>query len=245
MPLDPADAATSFYRLRQALGWLGLALPVVLVAGTLLMGDPLPPALSDFYYTPLGDVFVGIMVTIGFFLMAYLGHLEPTRLVSDRNVSSLAGLAALGVALFPNDTLDPCLDPQIPELSISGVLHVVSAGVFLACTVLFCLVLFRRTDGWPPSPAKRSRNRIYLLCGLAIGLALLGLAVYFGVLTPADRCGIRTLKPVLWLEILAVVAFGVSWLVKGRGVRALNEGRLLPGEDPDGAPSLASRPPDP
>lgn len=229
MPLDARDAATSFYRMRQALGWLGLALPAVLIAGTLLMGDPLPPALSDFYYGPLGDIFVGIMVTIGFFLLTYLGHREPATLLSDRNVSSLAGLAAVGVALFPNDTLDPCLGVKVPTLTASGLLHVGSAGVFLGCTAVFCLFLFRRTDG-PPSPAKRRRNRIYLLCGLAIGLALLGLVVFFVVPTPEQRCAMRALRPVLWLEVLTIVAFGVSWLVKGRGVRALNEGHLLPGE---------------
>lgn len=229
MPIDPRDAAASFYRMRQALGWLGLALPVVLVGGTLAMGDPLPATLSDFYYLPLGDVFVGIMVTIGLFLLTYLGYSEPTSLLSDRNVANLAGLAAIGVALFPNDTLDPCLDPRIPIFSVSGMLHALSAGVFLGCTALFCLVLFRRGEG-RPSPAKRRRNRVYLLCGGAITLALLGLAVYFAVLMPEQRCGIRALRPVLWLEIVAVVAFGVSWLVKGRGVRALNEDRLLPGE---------------
>lgn len=246
MPLDPRDAAISFYRMRQALGWLGLALPAVLIAGTLLMGDPLPPALSDFYYGPLGDLFVGILVTIGVFLLTYLGHVEPRAILSDRNVSSVAGLAALGIALFPNDTLDPCLGVKLPPLTASGVLHVVSAGVFLACTAIFCLVLFRRTDGATSSPAKLRRNRIYLLCGLAIGLSLLGLAVYFAVLGPEQRCVARGLRPVLWLEVLTIVAFGVSWLVKGRGVRAFNDGRLLPAEAATGGDArLAGRPRDP
>ena len=240
MPLEPREAAISFYRMRQALGWLGLALPVVLIAGTLAMGNPLPPALSDFYYGPLGDLFVGILVTIGFFLLTYLGHLEPDRILSDRNVSSVAGLAAIGIALFPNDTLDPCLGAKLPTLTISGTLHVVSAGVFIASTAVFTLVLFRRSDE-APSPAKRRRNRIYLLCGLAIGLALLGLAVYFAVLDPPQRCAIRGLRPVLWLEVMTIVAFGVSWLVKGRGVRALNEGHRLPGEAIDAEVRRLSR----
>ena len=221
MPLHPRDAAISFYRMRQALGWLGLALPVVLIGGTLAMGETLPPALSDFYYTPLGDIFVGIMVTIGFFLLTYLGHVERA-IVSDANVSSAAGIAALGVALFPNDTLDACATEWVPDLSLPGMLHVVSAGVFLASTAVFCLVLFRRHDGGTPGPAKRRRNRIYLLCGAGIGLALLGLAIYFAVLAPAQRCALRGLRPVLWLEVMTVVAFGLSWLVKGRGIQGLN-----------------------
>lgn len=229
MAVRPYDAAQAFYRLRQALGWLGLVMPAFLIAATLVAGDPLPPALSDFYYTPLRDVFVGVMVTIGFFLLAYSGHREPGRLVTDRTVSSAAGLGALGVALFPNDTLDPCVGVALPSVTVPGVLHVVSAGVFLASTAVFCLVLFRRTDGPAPSPAKRRRNRIYVLCGAAIGLALLGIAVYFGVFEPAQRCAIRGLRPILWLEVVTVLAFGLSWLVKGRGIQALNDDLDLPG----------------
>lgn len=227
MAVRAYDAAQAFYRLRQALGWLGLALPAVLIGGTLAAGDPLPPALSDFYYTPMRDVFVGVMVTLGFFLLAYSGHREPGVLVNDRNVSTVAGLGALGVALFPNDTLDPCLGAKIPTLTATGVLHVASAGLFLASTAVFCLVLFRRARGAVPGPAKRRRNRIYVLCGGAILLALLGLAAYFAVLSPEQRCAIRGLRPVLWLEVQTVLAFGLSWLVKGRGIRALNDPAAL------------------
>ena len=222
MPLDARDAALSFYRLRQAMGWLGLALPLVLIGGTLAMGDPLPPALSDFYYTPLRDVFVGILVTLGFFLLVYLGHREPTALVSDRNVSTVAGLGAIGIALFPNDTLDACGGAKLPPLTAWGTLHAVSAGLFLVMTAVFCLVLFRRSDGRVPGPLKRRRNRVYLACGLAILASLGGLAVYFA-LEPATRCAIRGWRPVLWLEVVTVAAFGLSWLVKGRGVEALND----------------------
>ena len=222
MPIDARDAARSFYRLRQALGWLGLALPVVLIGGILAMGDPLPPALSDFYHTPLRDVFVGVMVTLGFFLVAYLGHREPTAIVSDRNVSTVAGLGAMGVALFPNDTLDACGGAKLPPLTAYGTLHVVSAGLFLAMAAVFCLVLFRRSDGRVRGPLKRRRDRVYLLCGLAILASLVGLGVYFAQ-DPATRCDIREWRPVLWLEVVAVLAFGLSWLVKGRGIHSLND----------------------
>ncbi len=225
MALDTRDVVLSFYRVRQALGWLGLMMPVVLIGGTLALGLPLPPSLSDFYYTPLRDVFVGILFALGVFLLTYLGHRQPTKLVSDRNVSTLAGLGAIGVALFPNDTLDACGGVRIPSLDVAGTLHFVSAGLFLTTTAVFCLVLFRRSDGATPSPLKRRRNRIYLLCGLAIVAALALLGAYFALIDPERRCEIRALRPVLWLEVVTVLAFGLSWLVKGRGIRPLNEGR--------------------
>ena len=223
MALDTRDVVLSFYRVRQALGWLGLALPVVLIGGTLAMGHPLPPTLSDFYYTPMRDVFVGFLVALGVFLLTYLGHRQPQALVSDRNVSTVAGLGALGTALFPNDTLNPCLDAQIPALNILGSLHFVSATAFLSMTAVFCLVLFRRSDRHDPTPTKRWRNRVYLACGLVILAALTALAAYFLVVTPERRCEIASLRPVLWLEVVTVLAFGLSWLVKGRGIQGLND----------------------
>ena len=225
MALDSRDVVLSFYRVRQALGWLGLAMPVVLIGGTLALGLPLPPTLSDFYYTPLRDVFVGILVSQGVFLLTYLGHRQPAKLISDRNVSTVAGLGAIGVALFPNDTLDACSAAQIPSLDVAGTLHFVSATLFLTTTAVFCLVLFRRSDGVTPGPLKRRRNRIYLLCGLAIVAALALLGAYFALVDPERRCEIRALRPVLWLEVVTVLAFGFSWLVKGRGIQALNDAR--------------------
>lgn len=240
MALDARDVVLSFYRVRQALGWLGLALPAVLIGATLLRAEPLPAALSDFYHTPLRDVFVGILVSLGVFLLTYLGHRDPWALLSDRNVSTLAGLGAIGIALFPNDTLDPCLGVKLPPLTVSGVLHVVSAGLFLLMTAVFCLVLFRRSDA--PLRAqrlsKRRRNAVYVACGLAIVAALAGLAAYFLATTPAQRCAIRDWRPVLWLEVVTILAFGVAWLVKGRAIAALND----PGPPP---PPLVAAPAEP
>jgi hypothetical protein len=33
-----------------------------------------------------------------------------------------------------------------------------------------------------------------------------------------ETAPIRTLNPVFWLEAIAIVAFGVSWLVKGEAI---------------------------
>lgn len=230
---DLSDFVLSFYRVRQALGALGLAMPIGLVAGSFLLGDPLPPALSDYYYTPMRDIFVGILVALGVFLGTYSGHREPVGPISDRWVSRTAGLGAIGVAVFPNDTLDPCDGTSIFQVNPVGMLHVVSAGLFLTMTVIFCLVLFQRTGPSGARPQKRRRNLIYTACGLTIIAALALLAIYFVLLNADQRCALAPYRPVLWLEVVTVLAFGLAWLVKGRGIKALNDARdagLAPSE---------------
>ena len=225
MPVPPEQAVAAYYRLRQALGALGLLLPPVLIGGTLYEGDPLPPALSDFIYTPFGGYFAGTMFAIGVFLLLYVGYGGDRGLLTDRRVSTVAGLGAVAVALFPNDTLNPCDPDLVDGITAAGVLHVLGAGVFLISTALFCFVLFRRGPA-NPSPARRRRNRLYAACGLVIVLSLAGLGVYFLGLDVTQRCAARGWRPVLWLETATVVAFGLAWLVKGRGVQMLND----PGE---------------
>ena len=222
---DLSDFVLSFYRVRQALGALGLAMPIGLVTGSLLLGDPLPPALSDYYHTPMRDIFVGILVALGVFLGTYSGHREPVGPISDRWISRAAGLGAIGIAMFPNDTLDPCDGTSIFSVNLVGTLHVLSAGLFLTMTAVFCLVLFQRSDHATVRPQKRRRNMIYTACGLAIIGALALLGAYFVLLTAEQRCALQPLRPVLWLEVVTVLAFGLAWLVKGRGIKALNDAR--------------------
>lgn len=226
MAVTRTQAIRSYYRVRQSMGVLGLGLPVILVGGSLYLGDPLPPALSDYVYTPMEPVFTGTMFSIGVFLLAYLGYRREggPGWITDRRVSTLAGLGALGTALFPNDTLDPCADLTLRTLSFSGAAHVASAGLFLVMTCLFCLVLFRRRIAGAPRQQKARRNRVYLACGLVILACLGGLGYYFLLLDMSQRCAVRDLRPVLWLEIGTVLAFGTAWLVKGGGIRALNDG---------------------
>jgi len=61
---DPnRDMIISFCTIRRAVGWLGIALPVVCYLGTLLLGncDVLKASISDYYYTIMGTTLVGIL----------------------------------------------------------------------------------------------------------------------------------------------------------------------------------------
>ena len=204
---DAAESSLvlSYLGLRRAIGILGVALPFVLVVGKLaLQGPGLEPSISDYYYTVMRNVFVGMLCAIGVFLMSYRGYAR-----SDALAGNLACVAAVGVALFPTA---PASNPTPLQQAIGGV-HYGCAAAFFLILAYFCLALFRKTDpSKPMTPRKRHRNRVYATCGLVILACLAFLALYALALRGTV---FARLDPVFWAEAIAVVAFGVSWLIKG------------------------------
>ncbi|MDH3581205.1 MAG: hypothetical protein OEM91_11340, partial [Hyphomicrobiales bacterium] len=77
-------------------GLIALGLPFVLLLGTAL-GACFYDSISHYYYAQFwGDVFVGSLVFIGTFLIAYRGG-NP----SESLLATLAGFCAFGVAVLP------------------------------------------------------------------------------------------------------------------------------------------------
>ena len=86
----------SYLALRRILGSIGVALPFVLFFGNLWLGDGhMLASISAYYYSVMRDVFVGSMCAAGVFLISY----RYTRWQDA--AGSVAGFAAIGVALFP------------------------------------------------------------------------------------------------------------------------------------------------
>lgn len=92
----------SYLTMRQTLGWCGVLLPFVMLAGGWWLHGDWFTSISAYYYTGVGHVFVAILVTIGLFLLAYKGYpKKPGEWVSDNMLANVSGAAAIGVALFP------------------------------------------------------------------------------------------------------------------------------------------------
>jgi hypothetical protein len=81
------------------------------------------------------------------------------------------------------------------------------------------LHLFRKT-GDSPSSEKLTRNKLYLVSGVTI-LVCVALVPLYNLLPEGNE--IASIKPVFWLESLALWAFGFAWFVKGDGLRRLND----------------------
>ena len=201
---DSQRALVSYLTLRQVVGILGILLPVVLAGYSVLFvpGAALEKSISDYYGTPMRDVFVGILFVVGWFLFTYRGYSRADNLVGD-----FACFSALGVALVPS------------TMASTSAWHLVFAAGLFAALIVFSLVLFRKTrKGVAPSPGKVRRNRVYLTCGWVMIVCVALIVVSKNVLDEATEAAI---KPVFWLESVALLAFGVSWFVKGRTWDAL------------------------
>jgi hypothetical protein len=199
----PQDAVTVRH-LRLGIGSVGIALPVVLVVGHLVVARRLTllDSLSGYYHTEMRDVFVGSLCAVGVFLVAYR-YRWP-----DDALGTVAGILAVAVALFPTTVGAPAGTTSHSDRLV-GLVHQVAAAALFVLLAAFCLFLFTRPDrvGSPPRP---SAVRFYRVCGLLI-LAAIALALASTQL-PADVR--HTLKPVLWCETVAVFAFGAAWVAK-------------------------------
>ena len=202
----------SYLTLRRAIGVLGLTLPFVLfIGGMTLFSLSLAPTISDYYHTPMRDVFVGFLCAIGVFMLSYKGYALVDDLAGD-----LAGVFAIGVALLP--TTPDIMTHEVQ--SVIGTLHLVCAALFFLVLAYFCLFLFTKTDpSKPMTRNKRRRNLMYRICGVSILLALAGIAV-LKLMGPDWPDSVIAAQPIFWLETWAVVAFGVSWLTKGEAILA-------------------------
>jgi len=208
----------SYHKLQQTVGWIALLMPIVVRLLAYAFNRIFTTnSISAYYYTSQRDLFVGALV-VGGLLLAFF----RTDDHKDRWIAFIAGLAAIGIALFPMDiaagvlvspdTANPESEAKLVQALKSGPhgplgYHFLFVGVFFLLT--FYLVTFRFRSNTPPNPThqKRQRNGVYLVCGGLMGLAF----VWIGVLWVLDKQ-----SSIFWPETLAVMSFAAAWLVKGQ-----------------------------
>jgi len=195
----------SYLELRKILGILGTSLPFILfLGGWIIFKTGLQGSISYYYHTDMGDVLVGMLFAMGFFLLSYRGYERKDDLAGD-----LGFVFALGVALFPT-TAEGAAGSHI-----IGYIHMAFTVLFFLTLIYFALCLFTKTDPEKaPTKRKLQRNKVYRTCGIIMSVCVLLIAVY--VLFPnIFEAPLKPLKPIFWLEAIAILAFGISWLIKG------------------------------
>jgi hypothetical protein len=194
----------SYLGMRQIAGWVGVILPAAVALGNWPCTHALEGSISAYYFTRMGAWFAGSLWVVGFFMVGCRGYDKWDEL-SGR----LAGIFALGVALIP---MNIC-DINQGWVLYRGWLHWTCAALLFIVLALTSLLLFTKSETPQPAGKKAARNACYRFCGwtMLVCIALIGVLKLDKTL--ADR--IAGGKPVFWLEAIAVVSFGISWLVKG------------------------------
>lgn len=203
----------SDYAHRQLIGYIGLVLPMILIILVVTRDGAKQwlnlDSISAYYYTGAVAAFVGMLVALALYLVTYRGY-RNDYYWADRAASIIAAVAALGVAFFP--TAAPA---GVTELTwwtqAMGVFHYVFAVTLFSMFAVFALWLFRYTpEGKKVSSDRRRLNRIYFLCGLVIVASMIW-ASYEGLNN----------RSIFWPESVALIAFSVSWLVKGHAHQSI------------------------
>lgn len=194
-------------RLAFMVGAVAVGLPIVLLFVGLFLSTCWYFSISHYYYSQFwGSVFIGCLVFIGAYLLAWEGQSRGERILAN-----IAGPFSWGIALFPTsgpgctlstwegrvfadidyNATSGALSLQVPEntsdyftlLFWSSTLHSVSAAVMFSVLAYFALVVFTRevperdfTPDGGLTPEKAARNRIYRTCGWIIVAMILCLA---------------------------------------------------------------------
>lgn len=186
-------------RLRCLIGALGMSLSVIVLILSVINGFPFPGSISETYFLePCIAPFMIVLGSAAILLFSYMGY----EWIDDI-VCSLAGLFGLGVCLFPcyswRDADRIIGTFQLPA-DISDTIHLVCALLFFGLLAANSLFLFTKTNG-DMTKKKKIRNIIFRVCGVGM------IASFALLLLPIPHV-------VWWVETIALIFFGISWLTK-------------------------------
>ena len=213
----------SYAALRRAVGIVAVAFPfVVTVPVYVLSNHTIASSLSANYYQITRNFFVGMLCAIALFMFCDRGYD-----LKDEIAGILSSLFALGVAFFPT-TPDQCASHF---QKIIGHFHYFFATALFLTLAYFCLVLFRTTAvNRHVTHKKLLRDNIYLACGIAILASMAAIATLSLLDKPNNAIDRFILQfhttPIL--ESIALIAFGLAWLVKGEFIPFLNDPNPAP-----------------
>lgn len=226
-----------YLKQRFFIGVCGILLPFLCVAGTFIdkKTSMWQPSISHYYYTTSHVIFLGVLCFLGTVLLFYTGKesaeggaLRKTLVArTEYWISNIAAFCAFGVAAFPTaqaglkskaaySFISMTLDQ--PLLGRVNMLHYLCACLLFLCFAVFCFFLFTKSDRDDrinkKYPTVVRRKIFYKGCGWFIiaGIAGIGVSAIvenaFGIEFTVEY------NITFWCEVFALVAFGLSWLVK-------------------------------
>lgn len=215
---------SSTHTLRKLIGILGIALPFLLIF--FLSWDTgyfaVLPSISHYYYTRVDSLFILVMVLLSVFLIIYKGD-DPVEFYA----SSIAGIFALCVVFFPTGNLCDELCDKLNAYcifsnthlksdwaSVRVPFHFISAAIFLLALAYMSFVLFSRRSGQATGKTVLSSKCIHRMCAIIMVVAML--IVMCGEMEWIPPAFYTAHHGTFWMETIAVISFGFSWLLAGR-----------------------------
>ena len=225
-------------------GLVAVLLPPLAVVFNGLRCGKFSPAssVSQNYFTGGHSIFVGCMCIVGVLLLAYQGWRKSSNRFQGV-LAKIAAAGAFGVGLIPtkldNQNLRGFTVPECNSLAESlnsirltnlpgtwePVLHGICAFILFAWLIYVVWTQFTEKSGDSVERCepdrKEFRNKIYRSC---VCFMVLGILICFGnELASFFTKGKSDIWSILFVgETIALLAFGVAWLVKSRWLWGYN-----------------------
>jgi len=221
----------NYLTIRKWIGWLGITMPFVLILLNWLLTcqSQVQISISHYYYTIAGDYFVGCLFFVSVFLFTYKGTRQMENILTN-----IAGIFCLIVPFFPTP-YKGFIPSDYPTNSFLlhcgyapdwiGKVHFTSASAFFFTLALLSIFVFTKRE--QPLPEDKSkdkkpyRNVIYMSSGIIMILCLVSAAIYFCTKSTWSFLGFY--PGITFFETIMLIAFGFSWLTKGRAIGILND----------------------
>ncbi len=205
----------SYLTLRNLIGILGIILPFAVWFGHKWWrtmhpeADPAPLwlySISASHQWYMRDLFVCVICILAAFLFTYKGD----RKTYDGVLANIAGLCAVMVAFCPT---------YHPDKIIHTMHYIGAVGLFLVFAI-FSLVIFpKQLKAAGDKPGVKNTTRIvYITCGIIIVVCMI-LCLVLGDESPDKLKKKEPESYIFWLEAIMLVAFGISWITRGHGIR--------------------------
>ncbi len=192
---------------RRWMALLAAMFPVVFLVSSFLLGrTDFQPSISDYYWTKdiERNIFIGVLCFVASYLILYKGY----TWLEDRALD-LAGVSAVGIALFPV--------PQEPGISA----HYIFAVTFFSCIFYVCIVMSSTTLSLA-SPERRNFFRwCYRVCSaVMVGIVIFAVILAMLSLLLKEYKGHREVLSnnhiIFWIEAFGIWAFSAYWYIKSR-----------------------------
>lgn len=210
----------NYRRVRLLIGSLGMLLSFILPIYQTLIEQfahkgvaLLLPSISHYNYSHASVIFTGVLFAFGLLLISYRGFSDDPDWIGDDKLTTIAGSLAIVVALVPTsfDQGNLLSTPNCHEIVWLSSIHLGSAGLFLI--LLGIMSIWKFTKSPKTDPYHTARKRWYKALGWIVIVSIFILLVLF-VLEIAKVYTIT--YEVIIFETTALLAFGLSWLLKGK-----------------------------